>query len=703
MAKLPDDELKALIEEIRMAEILNEQELEPQMRESLQRYTGRHVPDIAVDWSIVINEIYPIVQFNLPSIFFRNPRVFLKPRQKTFVAKRRDPRSGQMVNTILDSTKSARTQEAIVNYQLVEMRYKEQTRRTLLDALLFKHGILWHGYKGDFGMTEEDSFFIRDEQIFVQRINPLRFIKDPSFHINEINEARWIGRSFDMRLIDMLEDDSLDVDKKKIKGNLGFGELVGTKDFLNQQRAGGQDKKFPHTTLLKPLLERSTKEFQTSPYARFVKVYEIFLRPTKKQARNGEKGKVLLLTPEQFKPLRESPWPYKAEGWPAKILMFNEVPEQQFGMSDIETYGRIADHKNLVINQQIRNAEQMNKVWVGIAKEDADEEDVEKARLGQNTIITFDGDDAKKRMFVASAAGQGSSELYILDGRIDQNLQDKSGVTDLKRGAPPRSGEESAASVRARLSGGSARPAYRQDLMSDHLKESIAYIVQLDKQFMPVKEAVRIVGSTDIEWSDNFTKEEIQAETDVELDVISMLPDNPERELRETGEILNLMIQALTNPDILKKIHQEGKTFNLSPVIDTLLQRLRIRDPETFRQIKPEEAQGFVSVAEVRAAKQNIDAVLQGQPPPSPPQEGQDHRARLEIYASIAGLLQKLNQQSDLLNQLIEIQAGLMQAEQEKANPRIGSELKRRSNVRTFGGGRPSTNGQQPVVSAPTA
>ena len=48
---------------------------------------------------------------------------------------------------------------------------------------------------------------------------------------------------------------------------------------------------------------------------------------------------------------------------------------------------------------------------------------------------------------------------------------------------------------------------------------------------MPVDEAVRIVGSMDLQWSDKPTEEEIQADVDVEIDAISMLPESPEDEV----------------------------------------------------------------------------------------------------------------------------------------------------------------------------
>ena len=158
MAKQPTKErLTALWGEIQMAEKFNEEEIKPIGMEAIKRYTGDILPKFAGDWDIALNEVYPIIQNNLPSIFFRNPRAFLKPRNKTYIAKKRDPVTGDMVEVEIDSSKSAKTQESILNYQISEIKYKEENRRVLLYALLFPHGVLWHGYKGDIGMTEENS------------------------------------------------------------------------------------------------------------------------------------------------------------------------------------------------------------------------------------------------------------------------------------------------------------------------------------------------------------------------------------------------------------------------------------------------------------------------------------------------------------------------------------------------------------------
>lgn len=678
--KIDKDELFDLKNQIIMAETLNREEIEPVMTESLSRYMGKFVPKYGYNWDIVLNEVYPIIQTNLPAIFFRNPRAYLKPRSKTYIAKVFDPTVGKKVDTEVDSQKSANTQEAILNYSLEKIKFKKETRKVLLDALLFQHGVLWHGYKGDFGMTEEQSLWVKDGMIFVKRLCPTRFIKDPNVNMANLDEAKWVGRIIDMPYKDLIEDDKFDIEKDifknaKIKGFKGYGNPVGkggkpygaADEYGNAIQKGGGDT-FRLDTTHKNLLDYTDKAFQNSKYSKFVKLYEIYKRPTKKEARNGEKGKIIVLCFDQERPLRVNDWDVKAEGFPAKILQFNELPDAQFGMADLDTYKSIADQKNIITNLQIRNAQQNSKVYVAVAKDGNNEEDITKISKGDQTILLFEGDNITGKMSVQSASGSASNELYLIDQRIQKNLDDKSGVTDLRRGVL-QSGEESAASVKMRAASASARPAYRQDIMTDFLKESLHYLNQLNKQYMPFEDAVRIVGSLDLIWSDKPTQEEIQAEVDVEIDPISMLPENPEDELAKLNQILNLMLQGIMQPEVAQKLQQEGMTINISPIIEQLLVRMKIKDPDIFRKIKPEESMGYASVQQLKFAQANVEAAMHGQPmqPPSP---NDDHATQLGVYQPILQLLQEAGQAQthafQAIAQMAQIQTAMLQQQQEE-------------------------------------
>ena len=662
---ISDDRLRDLQNQIQMSKALLKEELQPIISENMSRYIGTYVPKFAADWDIVLNEIYPIVQYYMPALFFRNPRAFLKPRTQYFFYNKRDPLTGELKKVQMESLKSATTQESILNYGLEGMHYKEETRKVVFDGLLAPYGILWHGFKGDFGMTSEASMHIKKDKVFVQRVCPMKFIWDPAVNISNIAEARWIGRLIDMPLEFLIEDDKFDVDKALVKGYKGYGELIGTSTVNKMMSTGAVDYSSVNAAR-RSLIESTDKGYQNCKEARFVQVAEIFLRPTPKEEREGKKGTILVLTDEQAKPLRENEWKIKAEGWPAHILQFNELPDSVFGLSDPETYKAIADQKNVIVNLQLRNAQENSKVWVGLSKEDAVEEDIEHIRMGENSIIAFESGNPRDKMFVATPGGQGSSELYTIDQRIQTNLEDKSGVTDLKRGFL-QSGEESAASVKIRNAGSSARPAYRQDIITEFLKRSLQTINQLNKQFIDYDEAVRLMGTLDIQWSENLSEAELQADVDIEIDAYSIQPEDPNTEMQRYQTVLNLMVEAINDPGIMQKLQEEGKKFNISPIIEQILLRLQIKNPDIFRTIKAEESQGMVSVQQLRNAKDNVKAAVQNQPIPHAPGPNDDARAHLEVYGEIKDLANIGGHQPiPQLEQLIQIYQQILAAKQKK-------------------------------------
>ena len=209
--------------------------------------------------------------------------------------------------------------------------------------------------------------------------------------------------------------------------------------------------------------------------------------------------------------------------------------------------------------------------------------------------------------------------------------------------------------------------------MKDFLQDSFLYLVELLKQYMPIDEAVRIVGSMDLQWSDKPSEEEIQADVDVEIDAISMLPESPEDEVAMLQQAMQLMVEALTQPVIMEKIQQEGMTFNFTPLIQQLLMRMKIKDPDIFRTIKPEESQGYASVQQLKFAQGNVEAAMHGKPI-QPPQPNDDHQAQIAVYQPILQLLAEAKQQNtqafQVLSQLVAIQQQMMQEAQEKeANP----------------------------------
>jgi hypothetical protein len=172
------------------------------------------------------------------------------------------------------------------------------------------------------------------------------------------------------------------------------------------------------------------------------------------------------------------------------------------------------------------------------------------------------------------------------------------------------------------------------------------------------------------------------------MDIYSMLPEDPQQEMQQFKLALQMGIESLANPAVSQKLAQEGYTFEMAPLVEQILHRLKIRNPDVFRRIKPEESQGFAPVAELRAAKDNVNAALQGNPQlPSPPAPGQHHGARMEIYSEIGGILQELGDSPALqiIQQLIQATQALMEEEASKeAKPGMKVPSSKGFGVKTF-------------------
>ncbi len=130
----------------------------------------------------------------------------------------------------------------------------------------------------------------------------------------------------------------------------------------------------------------------------------------------------------------------------------------------------------------------------------------------------------------------------------------------------------------------------------------------------------------------------------------------------------------MPTPAIKAKLQEEGKVVNLSPLIERILLRLKINDSEVFRNVRPDESQGFVSVQQLKEAQANVQSVLKGGSVKFPPKPEDDHRAKLEVYTA---MLQVIGQ-NQILKQLIQIhQILLQQIQQKQARPGQAINLKK--------------------------
>ena len=73
------------------------------------------------------------------------------------------------------------------------------------------------------------------------------------------------------------------------------------------------------------------------------------------------------------------------------------------GICDVDTYKAVADQKNIIVNLQLRNAQENSKHLVALATGGLQgEESISKVQSGDQTIILFDGDSVAGKMDVKS-------------------------------------------------------------------------------------------------------------------------------------------------------------------------------------------------------------------------------------------------------------------------------------------------------------
>jgi hypothetical protein len=82
----------------------------------------------------------------------------------------------------------------------------------------------------------------------------------------------------------------------------------------------------------------------------------------------------------------------------------------------------------------------------------------------------------------------------------------------------------------------------------------------------------------------------------------------------------------------------------------------------------------------LQEAKQNTIVALTGQGQITPPQPTNDHRAQLEIYTTIQQLLALEGRNSQMLDQLIQIQGALLQQQMDEEGGQVGQKIKPKAN-----------------------
>lgn len=656
--------LRALWNEITVCEKKIENEVVPVMTDTLMAYTGQRINPLEADLEVVLNDAFPIVQQKLPFLFFRKPKAFIKPRRRHVFVTKRNEQTGIKEPTRVDGVKLARTTEAALNWDLHESGFEEEMDKISLDLALFPHTFLWQTYNADWGIRQDESMFVKNDRIFQKRIRPDLFLWDTSGTCEE--DWQWIGRKVLVRLEDVLDDPRYRKQAKdKITGVPGFGEKVPTNSLQ------GHDTVFTHRH--QSYADFLDPDFKESIQGRRVWLYEVWKKASLKDRLAGKRGKVFVLAREaKEEPLFESDdWPVKQEGFPGELFKINPLNDSVPGLADPMTYMSLIDEKQIETNIILELLKKSSNFSLVLSSSKfTDPEAVQKFEQGETKILMSDGALQPGDVTSVTPGSVPSAAFEVLD-RTELQLQKQSAITASRQGLK-QPGEMTATQAEILEKGFQARPTVQQKLIGRSLSKLARKRIQLMKQFKKKKDMVPILGTFDIEWSDEFSNSDIIDEVDVEVDIQSMLPENPAVEQANLLKMLELSIRALESPQVVAKLESEQRIFELTPFIEQLLLRMNLRDERMFRPIRPEEGEGSTPNAVLMDAQRlAIQAIVTGQI--RPPQEGEMHDVYIAVMEPILALLRQLGQDAPALAQHIEQRKAMrIQEEQNSGSRKTG-------------------------------
>ena len=542
---LDRDNPKFWREQIRIANI----KAEPQERKILKYrdyWNGFQHPlnsegDSMLDNDTIVNMVYTNISTILPSIIFRNPRLYVSARKKPVEGK--------------DTVAAALTLESLLNYYYEELKIKREITRCLMDSLLGPWGIMEVGYtlstekiKGGKELIVDE--LIKEDSVFVKRVSPLFFRADPVAIDHQLNDASWIAFKWVRELEDVQNDPSLK-NTKDLKSN-----TVIDMDFKDTKR-------FRRSKDSKRSLEPNRDEEGVAGVWNRVEGWDIWDKKTKRIRT------IVFSSSKQEKFLRDSPWPNTMkdiEGFPVELIYFNENPDEQFPLPDIQTYINEQDELNQISSLQLEHIKKLAERKFLMREGALEMSEQLKLTKGGSGTISETSMDPKDAIFPVQTPGV-SQDLYVLRRQLMNDILRVSSVQETDRGGRSNFGTATEAALAAQ--GSTLLREGRQSVVENftvRIMKKVGQVLQqtLDKRDFRLNRDAGIELSaqipeklTKIEGRDaanllfwlSAGKEDIQGEFDFTMEVGSMRPVNKETRKQDMLQLLQILAQSGNLPD----------------------------------------------------------------------------------------------------------------------------------------------------------
>lgn len=406
---------------------------------------------------VVDNMVFANIRTIMPSINFRNPRIFVQAKKKPYKTK----------GGIYDTLGSSAILELLLNYYYRHLQAKREVDKCLLDALVGPWGIMRIGYtlstekiktKGTDGELLEVNELIKEDSPYVKRVSPMDFRVDIEAKDSHLNDASWIAYKWIKSLQDV-KDNSEYENTGQLKPNVK----------VQTEPDGGYVQKVDNNLV-----------FEASDIER-VQGWDVWDKRTRK---------IYTIVDSHKKFLRDKDWPLEFDGFDCETLYFNENPDDLFPISDVEIYLKAQDELNRIRSLQLAHIRNVaNRKYVA-QKGKWEKAELDNITHGPDGTVGLCETSPLDALIPVKDANM-SQDIYLIQKGLRDAIRESAGIAQYERGVTQKF--DTATEPELIAQGVTIQRSERTGILEEFIKQIVKKLSQvlqqtLDKTDIPLNE-----------------------------------------------------------------------------------------------------------------------------------------------------------------------------------------------------------------------
>ncbi len=440
------------LERIRVARNKHEREVQDTTRLFYDFYRGKQWTEedsVLFNDTIVDNMVFSTISAIKPTINIQRPKVFVSPTKSQFIVEGRT----------IDGTRGAARVEVLADFLYERLRMEDALDQALVDALVGHWGLIMVGYEIKTNRTQShpelDEFLeiIESESLFVQRLSPMDFIRDPMGTGHDLIDDRWIGIKW-IRPLDEVKDDPAFKNTSNLQANTTLA--------IEEKVDGG------------PRIPKGGVVNGDDSVWNMVTGWSIWDRKNQK---------VWEIVEDHDKALAVEDWPIQYSGFPVEPLWFNFNPDEQIPIAETSLYKTRQEMLNKleskVLDHVSRTSDTKYGVNINKLKNPQSLDSWAKGKSGSVLLVQGSPRDA----IMETQPGKVSSDLYNTVLLLKKDIAAQIGVAQFELGAAQNLETAKEGSL---LSGGIAsRRSDRVNIVQRFMSRVLAKVIKTAQQVLP--------------------------------------------------------------------------------------------------------------------------------------------------------------------------------------------------------------------------